>query len=287
MPSRYVAAKMRAKGFAYPFASTTDMLSGADLAFANLESPITPGERVVNGAMSFRTDPEFVPFLAASGIDIVSLANNHSPNFGAQGLRDTFRFLNDAHVLHTGAGTTSTAYAPIVKNVGGVRVAFVAMNDTDVIPPEYCASDLRVGTACVDQLRIRETVSAARKISDIVIFSMHAGTEYIHAPNERQVRYAHAAIDAGADLVIGHHPHVVQSAEIYKDRRIYYSLGNFIFDQNWSRDTRLGLVVTATVDRTDKRITGFEHKVVRIDDYARPTPATPEETKEILARLGI
>jgi poly-gamma-glutamate synthesis protein (capsule biosynthesis protein) len=287
MPSRFVATKMRSKGFDYPFGSTIDMIRGADLAFANLESPVTPGPIVKNGEMTFRTDPEFIPALAAAGMDIVSLANNHSPNFGELGLKDTFRFLDAAHILHVGAGTTTAAYAPVIKNVEGIRIAFVAMNDTDVVPPEYCANDTRIGTACIDESRMHEAIVAARTRADVVIFTMHTGAEYVHAPSARQQQYAHAAIDAGADLVVGHHPHVVQSAEIYKGRRIYYSLGNFIFDQNWSRDTRLGLVVIAMVDRKQKRLTGFEHKVVRIDDYARPTPATLEETKEILTRLGI
>ncbi len=287
MPSRYVAAKMRAYGDDYPFASTTDLLQSADLAFANLESPVTPGLPVPNNSMTFRSDPAALPALARAGIDIVSLANNHSPNYGEKGLIDTLLYLHDADIAAVGAGTANSAYAPVYYDLYNVKVAFIAQNDTDVVPPEYCAGEAHVGTACYDITRVANSIALAEKNADLVIFSMHSGTEYTHEPNGRQIALAHAAVDAGADLVIGHHPHVVQSAEVYKGKHIYYSLGNFIFDQNWSMDTRLGLIVIAHIDRATKKITDFEYKVVRIDDYSRPTPATEKETADVLKRLGL
>lgn len=287
MPSRFVAVRMREKGYDYPFSSVKEMLSAADLAFVNLESPVTPGRTIQNGEMTFRGDPEFLPAMREAGVDVVSLANNHSPNMGADGLADTMRRLDERDIAHVGSGNAARAYAPVSYDLYGMRVAFIAQNDTDVVPPEYCAEAQSVGTACKDLARASSSIALARKFADIVVFTMHAGDEYTHEPNARQKALARAAIDAGADLVIGHHPHVVQRAEIYKGKRIYYSLGNFIFDQNWSRDTRMGLVVMAKIDRNTKKIVDFEHKVIRIDDYSRPTPATTNETAEILARLGL
>lgn len=287
MPSRYVAVKMATYGYDYPLSGMKDILSNADLTIINLESPVLHGAPVPNGSMVFRTDPEFLPALKRAGVDIVVLANNHSANLGEGALIETLRHLDDTDMTHLGAGTSSDAYAPIVRTVRGLRIAFVAQNDTDVVSSLTCASPDHVGTACYDLSRASSSIIAARQNADIVVFLMHSGTEYEHTANDRQRALAHAAIDAGADLVIGHHPHVVQAAEIYKGKRIYYSLGNFIFDQNWSLDTRLGLVVGVTIDPVAKMITDHTHTVIRIDDYSRPIPASGDDDVEIRKRLGL
>lgn len=270
MPSRYVAQKMARYGRAYPFRDSAYLTRGADLAFANLESPVTPGRAIANSEMIFRTDPEVVPELARAGFDVVSLANNHTPNWGETGIRDTMRHLASSSIASAGAGTTSEAYAPAYMNVRDMRVAIVAANDTDVVPPHYCASERRAGTACIDLARIASAITDARAHADFVVFTMHAGVEYATSSSARQRQIARAAIDAGADAVIGHHPHVIQNEEIYKGKPIFYSLGNFIFDQDLSPATQRGLVVVLNVAPTDRRIVAIERYRVRIEDYARP-----------------
>lgn len=270
MPSRYVAQKMARNGRSYPFRDSAYLTRGADLAFANLESPVTPGRPIANSEMTFRTDPEVLPELGRAGFDVVSLANNHTPNWGEAGIRDTMRYLASSSIAFAGAGTTSQAYAPVFVDAGGMRVAIVAANDTDVVPTRYCASATRTGTACVDLARIASVITDARASADFVVFTMHAGVEYATSSSARQRQIARTAIDAGADAVIGHHPHVIQNEETYKGKPIFYSLGNFIFDQDLSPATQRGLVVVLNVSRDDKRIVAIERYRVRIEDYARP-----------------
>ena len=131
---------------------------------------------------------------------------------------------------------------------------------------------------------MQEGIQAARKNADVVIVSMHAGTEYTHHPNKTQKKFAHAAIDFGTDLVIGHHPHVVQSIEQYHGKTIVYSLGNFIFDQMWSQKTREGVVLKATISKTGVRDIDFVP--ILIEDYAQPRSVTGKQAEQILAPLG-
>lgn len=269
MLSRAVATRMERHGYDYPFASTSEYIRMADIAFGNLETPITPGSPVLPYEMSFRADPEVATALKEAGFDILSLANNHTPNFGETGLKDTLRYLDDAGIAHAGAGANrSGAAAPAFLSVKGITFAFLAYSDAYIVPSEYEAGEERAGIALMRTERMTEAVASARHMADIVIVSMHAGDEYELLPNERQTAFARAAIDAGAEIVIGHHPHVVQTMEVYKGKYILYSLGNFIFDQMWSENTREGMV--ASVIFTKKGLSGITFHPVRIEDYAQP-----------------
>lgn len=285
MLSRTVGKTIAAKGdVRYPFLRMRDWLRGADIAFANLETSITPGRAVEQGEMLFRADPRTVDGLVDAGFDVLSLANNHTPNFGQKGLRDTFRYLHDAGIAFAGAGEdAAAARAPTVLERGGRRFAFLAFNDTDVVPASYAAGPAHAGTAFMDVDVMAEAVRDARKAADVVIVSMHSGREYAYVPDASQVRFARAAIDAGADLVIGHHPHVVQTVERYKDKLIFYSLGNFVFDQMWSEPTREGLAVKFTFE--GPRVVRADLLPVRIEDYAQPHPSNGEIAGRTLARL--
>jgi len=287
MPSRWVDKQMQREGYDFPFAETTQMTQHVDLAFANLESPITDGRTIRAGEMVFRTDPEFVPSLARAGFDVVSLANNHTPNFGQKGLQDTFTHLQSNGIRTIGAGTTTNAYAPLYENVSGLRVAFVAQNDTLPIPASYCAGDTRLGTACFNIERLKQAISEAKTNADFVVFSMHGGIEYASSSNASQETYARTAIDAGADIVIGHHPHTIQNRELYNGKWIYYSLGNYIFDQNWSRNTRLGLALIVDVGKDSHRIERMKHQIVRVDHFAQPRFSTEEESADMFAYLEL
>ncbi|MDE2312447.1 MAG: CapA family protein, partial [Patescibacteria group bacterium] len=157
-----------------------------------------------------------------------------------------------------------------------------------------------------DASRLQTAIAAARAQCDFVIATMHAGTEYTRTPNEAQKKFAHAAIDDGADLVIGAHPHWVQTVEQYQGKYIFYSLGNFIFDQNWSQDTREGLVLKIQItkpkaqnpaapgaamsedlqgQRTPAKLQSIELLPIIIDN-SFPRSATPEETKQILDKIN-
>ena len=267
------------------FERVRDYLRSGDITFGNLETALTPGRAIQPGEMTFRSDPAVAASLAAAGFDVISLANNHVPNFGAAGVMDTLKYLDAARVGHAGAGAdAAAARAPAVIERSGLRFAFLAYNDADVVPADYFAAPDRPGTAVMDVGSLRTDVAAARAAADIVVVSMHSGTEYVPGPNKRQVAFAHAAIDAGADLVIGHHPHVVQTVETYAGKPILYSLGNFVFDQGWSRETQDGLAAKAVF--RGRQLVRIEFQPIVINDLFRPETAVGADRERILGRLG-
>ncbi|MDD5251492.1 MAG: CapA family protein [Patescibacteria group bacterium] len=283
MLSRTVAERIRQNGAAYPYARLAGWIASAEVAFANLETPLVVGRPVRSGEMSFHSDPGQAKELRQAGFDVVSLANNHTPNAGSAGLASTFQALADAGVMFSGAGKDlASASAPAVVEAQGVRFAFLSYNDPSVVPVSYGATASRGGTNMMDAKRLTADVAAARQQADVVIVSMHAGDEYVARPNRRQVEFAHAAIDAGADAVIGHHPHVVQTAEIYKEKLILYSLGNFIFDQDWSRATQDGLA--ARLVWRDGRFRRVEFTPIDVN-LSQPRTADAAGAERILKRL--
>lgn len=277
---------IRTQDLNYPFAELGDFLSQADITFANLETPLTPGRVIQSGEMTFRSDPKMAQVLKDQGFDIVSLANNHTPNFGAKGLRDTFQFLDEVQVAYVGAGENALrAYAPIYLERSGLKFAFIAHNDSDVVPASYRAGDNTPGTALIDEAELKTAITEARSQADLVIISMHSGTEYVPGPNSRQTKFARAAIDYGADLVIGHHPHVIQSVEEYKGKYIFYSLGNFVFDQSWSQDTADSLAVKFFF--TKDGLQSFSLYPLRMYRLAQPQTADEVSAERILKRLKL
>ncbi len=284
MLSRVVADKITSKGEDYPWVGIADWLSGADIVFGNLETPFTPGRRILTGEMIFRADPELAAVLKRYNFSVLSLANNHTMNFGVTGLLDTLAALRAAGIEYVGAGKDSIeAGAPVYFEKGGLRFAFLAYNDNDVVPPGYEAGADKPGTAFMDIKAMERAVAGAKAEADFVIISMHSGVEYEGRHNRCQEDFARAAIEAGAELVIGHHPHVVQDVELYQGKYIFYSLGNIIFDQMWSQETRqaLGAKIFFTRDGVSRIIL----YPFRIDDYAQPNPVGGGAAEDILSRL--
>lgn len=286
MLSRLVAKKMQANGADYPFRSVRDYLKSADMVFGNLEMPIIGGREIKNYEMVFRGNPGVETALRDAGFSVVSLANNHVPDFGEEGVKDTVAALRNVEIRLVGAGANETeAYAPAFLTRKGIIFAFLAYNDIDVVPPHYGAGAGHAGTALMDIPRMTEGVRRAGEKADVVIVSMHSGTEYAKTPNRSQIDFAHAAIDAGAELVIGHHPHVVEPAEIYKGKLILYSLGNFVFDQTWSRETREGMMAQILFTRSGVR--RIEFTPVLIEDASQPRILKGEAASAVLDRLKI
>lgn len=285
MLSRVVATKMKVAGTDFPFSALGGFLKDADLTFGNLESPITPGRQIWAQEMLFRTDPEMASVLAKYGFDVLSLANNHTPNFGQKGLLDTFSHLKENGIEYVGAGKNNEeAHAPVYIEKKGITFAFLAYNDSDVVPPEYEAGDTHAGTAFMRVSTMTQDVQHAKQKADIVIVSMHSGNEYEPSPNSSQTEFARAAIDAGAEMVMGHHPHVVQHMELYKDKYIFYSLGNFIFDQMQTQDVREGLMLK--IFFTKEGVSRLYTHPVLIEDWARPRMLFGAEATTVLYRLG-
>jgi poly-gamma-glutamate synthesis protein (capsule biosynthesis protein) len=275
MPARWVERRLRAHGYGYAFASTTEILRAGQVTFANLESPLAPGDPVEAFQMVFRGDPEFAGALADAGIDVVSLANNHGGDQGPEGVSSTLASLETVGVRAVGAGGDgAAARAPAVIETPTGSVAFLAYVDGRWIPDSYVAAEGRAGLAVLSPETVAEDVAAVRELADFVVVSMHAGTEYEPGPDETQRAAARAAASAGADLVIGHHPHVLQPVERIGTTTVAWSLGNFVFDQDLSPETQEGAILRFTLVADSPA--HVEALPVRIVDYAQPQPIVDE-----------
>ncbi len=270
MLSRHVWTKIMAHGAdpRYPFLETADFTKAADVTFGNVETAVSDMAPPPPEGMSFITPTKAIEGLKYAGFDVVSLANNHSMNFGREALLDSVKQLEAQGIKTAGAGENiEAAHVPARLEVKGNKIAFFAYQN---VGPEdaWAATASRTGIAWMNVPQLQQDIKSIRDEVDYVIISMHAGTEYVFDPIPVQKEFAHAAIDAGADLVIGHHPHVIQDKEIYKDKQIIYSLGNFVFDQMWSEETRLGEVMTATLD--NGQVKDIKFRTVKIFDYCQP-----------------
>lgn len=243
MLSRHVAARMRAANDpALPFRKIAPFFREADLAFVNLESPFSDKGQPPTGGMVFKAPPDGIAGLELAGIDVVSTANNHTRDQHEYGLIYTLDWLEKHKIAPTGTGRDeAAARRGVVLTANTVKFGFLGYT-YDQRNGNHKDDDARING--LDIVRLREDVAAIRKIANVTIVSMHAGVEYARAPHPSQQQFARAAIEAGATLVVGHHPHVVQPCEEYQTGVICYSLGNLVFDQT-APGTNDGLVVEA------------------------------------------
>jgi poly-gamma-glutamate synthesis protein (capsule biosynthesis protein) len=249
-----------------------DLLGGADLAMANFENPAPDVFRFHEHGTVFNADPELIEGLAHAGIDWVSLANNHIGDAGSRGILQTMASLDGWGIAHGGAGPDAeAAHAATLVDVGGVTAGILGY---DVIAPPYWATGSRVGSAELSTAAVRADVAAARAAgADLVIVFPHWGVEYTTRVSAQQERLGHAAIDAGADLVIGNHPHWAGAVEIYNGKPIWYALGNLVFDQTWSEPTMEGITLELTFDGT--RLVQVRMRPHLILDRAQPNFMDP------------
>jgi poly-gamma-glutamate synthesis protein (capsule biosynthesis protein) len=254
MLDRDVGVRIVSEGPRVVFNAVAGLLTEADLAVANLETPISDIGTPQAKSYTFRSDPASVASLLMGGIDVVSLANNHALDYGPDALLDTVERLRAVGIETAGAGADgASAAAPAIVERNGLRIAFLSWVDTPPEGPGYSAETWSAGPltpgvnwASLDA--ITAGVQAAREQSDVVIVLLHCGIEWSTVPSDLQRMYAQAAIDAGAALVIGHHPHVLQPVEEYGDGLIAYSLGNFVFDGFWG-EGNVSAVLQLTLTR--------------------------------------
>ncbi len=240
--TRGVASRMEKSGGASPLRELAPRLQAADITFVNLESPF--GEQPIwPASMVFRAVPKAAKVLADAGIDVVSTANNHVRDCGPRGIEFTLEVLEKHRIAAVGTGRDeNTAYSGAIVERQGLKFGFLAYT-FDQNNGNYRDSDPRI--AMMDIKRMQAGIGSFLKAkADAVIVSMHAGIEYNSKPFKPQIDFARAAIDAGAKLVVGHHPHVVQTFELYRDGLILYSLGNLVFDQI-PPETNRGLLAEA------------------------------------------
>jgi poly-gamma-glutamate synthesis protein (capsule biosynthesis protein) len=241
MLTRYVGRLARERHDpAWPFRSLAPFLAAADIAFVNLESPFSDHGSPTGKGMIFKAAPDMIAGLELSGIDVVSTANNHVRDSDAYGIEFTLDWLARHGIAAVGTGKTAEeAHAGVVLTRNGTRFGFLAYA-YDQSNGNHSDVDDRV--SMLDVGRMRQDVASMLTRADVAIVSMHAGTEYAPRPNPQQVEFAHAAIDAGALVVAGHHPHVVQPWERRGAGVIFYSLGNLVFDQFQRAETQHGIL---------------------------------------------
>ncbi len=227
----------------YPFAKVAPLLQGADITVGNMESALGDVGTPAIKSYPFRAPPVAAQALALGGFDVVSLANNHAMDYGPEALLQALGLLDTQGVATIGAGANfDKAHAPYLTQVNGLSLAFlgyvnVPVEATGFDTAVWTATETTPGLAWGYPDVIAADVTAVRPQADLVIVVLHSGYEYIEEPSEQQMAAAHAAIDAGADLVIGHHAHILQGIEYYNDGVIVYGLGNFAFEIDGAPET--------------------------------------------------
>jgi poly-gamma-glutamate synthesis protein (capsule biosynthesis protein) len=285
MLSRHVGSKMLAAAdYALPFRPTGELLALANLTIGNLESPFyNQGPRVAEG-MVFKAEPEAVVGLKLAGFDVFSLANNHALNQGAAGLAYTIDYLKENNIAPIGVEIGSTQ-TPAIISTGDLTFGFLGYSYLAISPQLSAHSSQNWQVAGMEIEPMQAAVRELKKAVDVVVVQMHAGEEYTNQPNKQQIEFARGAIDAGADLVIGHHPHWPQIVEQYQSKWIFYSLGNFVFDQEWSQETKEGLILQATWQ--NQKLQELKLLPVVIENFSTPRLADTKESQEILGKIGL
>ncbi|GEM_PF-501244 len=258
MLGTWVVPLLDSAGSTYPFAATKNILQAADIAVANLEAPFTDrGEQVKDKQFTFRVPPRHARGLKDGGFDLLHLANNHILDYGPEGLFDTIATLDSLSLLYVGAGENiAAAYRPVIlvrENAAGEKLRFGFLGFSLTHPEDYYAGKNKPGTAFPFRERYVAALDSLAPQVDIMVVSFHWGAEKMVKPKPYQIDLAHTAIEHGADLVLGHHPHVLQSLELYRPRPgapqglIAYSLGNFAFG-SYSPSSRTSIILKCVVD---------------------------------------
>jgi poly-gamma-glutamate synthesis protein (capsule biosynthesis protein) len=227
MTDRNVGKAIQSNGVHSILSKVRDLTSAADVSFANLECPLSTEGPHDPSNCCFRARPETVQVVLDGGFDIVSLANNHSLNAGRAGVLQTLDVLDKHKVLYCGARRDrEKGGEPTFLTVGNppVKLGFLAATDLSFEHGSY-------NKVATDRANLVAQIQATRPQCDLLFVSLHWGEEYQDLPNQRQKGTAHALVDAGADVILGHHPHTLQGTEVYNGKLILYSMGNFVFDQ--------------------------------------------------------
>jgi poly-gamma-glutamate synthesis protein (capsule biosynthesis protein) len=257
--------------FLWPFRPTAAFTRNADITYIDLEAPLFSGCPVsAASSFTFCGDPRFVNGLTLMGADVANLANNHLGNYGEAGITATQQLLAKHGILTSGLGPVA------VIDVRGLKFGFIGFNG--------------VGHP-IDKVALKAEIVRARQLADVVVVQFHWGKEYVRQPTsdpnvptpDDPVTIAHDAIDWGADLVIGNHPHWYQGVEVYHGKLITYSHGNFVFDQMWSEETREGVIGTYTFYGT--KLVSASWKPVRIYDYGQPVFMNAKDSAVVLTTM--
>ncbi len=273
---KYMTEK-HGEDYTFPFLNIADTLQGADLLFGNLESMISDRGRKIGSIYSFRAEPEAVEGLVFAGFDVVSLANNHAFDYDREAFKQTMEILREKEIAYTGGGfDKKEAHSPSVSLLkDGTRVGFLGY--TEFLYPYAFAEESRSGITVFSEENMKRDIEEAKRDIDFLVVTFHYGDEYRKEPNERQQFISRKAIDYGADIVIGHHPHVTQPVEEYKGKYIAYSLGNFVFDQYFSEETMRGFMLEVEIKNFE--VVGAKKIHYKLNEFYQPEVVEIEDIK--------
>lgn len=274
----------RLNGYEYAFAATKEILQQGDIVIGNLESPLaSSGAEFRDKKFRFKTDPKAARALKTAGFTHLSLANNHILDFGAEGLRQTREALDRHSILYAGAGRNlAVARIAAITELKGVKVAFLSYSLT--YPEEFFAGTERAGTAPGYAPLVTADIVNAKKTADCVIVSFHWGGEGLDKPKPYQIAAAHQAIDAGADIILGHHPHILQGIEYYGKGIIFYSLGNFAFGST-SRSADVSMIARILFDGGIKEVEIIPLNILNSQVRFQPRPFRGGDAEEAVKKI--
>ena len=280
------SAQLKKQGYDYAFRGVAAELANGDVTLANLETPVARGGvEFTEKKFRFRAEPEVARALKNARINVVTLANNHIMDFGGEALSETILNLDHEGIAHCGAGENiAAARKAVIMSAQGKKVAFLGYSLTQ--PTEFFAGAARPGTAPGLATYFESDIRKARTDADFVIVSFHWGTEGKSDVQDYQQVVAHKAINAGADVIIGHHPHVLRGIERYKKGIIFYSLGNFVFaSKSTTADT--SAIIRLRLDDTRR-----EAEIIPLDILYRrvgfqPQTVSRERAFEIIHKLNV
>jgi len=286
MPTARALPFVKKQGFGYPYLGTSEILKTGDIVIGNLETPLTTkGTRFKNKKYTFKAPIETATALKETGFTHLSLANNHMMDYGREGLLSTLTALSNEGRHCAGAGENSKEARKIsMTEIKGKKIAFLSYSKT--YPVEFYARRKRGGTTPGYRKFITADLKKAAKEADIVIVAFHWGGEKLEHPRRYQKELAHLAIDSGADIVIGHHPHVLQGVEHYNDGVIFYSLGNFAFG-SYSPSSRESII--AKIVLTDGRISSVKAVPINVNNFEvhfQPKVLEGKKGEEVISHLS-
>lgn len=246
----------------YPFLKTADLTSSTDITFGNLEAPIVENCPTTGTGMIFCARPESIEGIKFAGFDILSIANNHILNYGQKGLESTKNILSEGRISFSDPNNitmpvlSKALYHPVQGKVEGKQFNNISFG--------FLSFDLVTYPKTPVIEKVKENISK----TDVLIVSLHWGAEYQKEPEKWQKDLAHQIIDSGVKVIIGHHPHVTQPMETYHNGLIFYSLGNFVFDQPWSEETKKGGIAKIIFEGIN--IKSSELIPIYIQDFCQP-----------------
>ncbi len=283
MLDRGVGKAIAKNGTAYPFEGVSELFSSDDVTVANLECALTEAGPAASKEYVFRSSPGTAAALKLAGFDVLALANNHTMDYLGRGLSDTMQALSDSGISYAGAGKSGEEIKPCIIKKYGVRIGVLSYC---ALSPEDCGGETgEIAFVREDKLDdMKKEVEKASAQCDFLIVYYHWGIEYRNDVLASQIEIAHAAVDSGASLVVGTHPHVLQGKEIYKGAPIYYSIGNFVFDRQIPYGTDEAVILSLTVGKNG--ITSTEELPVVIED-CRPRLADGERAEQIKTDLKL